>query len=117
MQGTLIATQITKISTLADGSVSMVLVTPELSPGKAAEIFSLRNKVCYTYISANQVTIPEQKTIDKMEPEMVGKSPSLRLRNVLFVSHSQNDEGFKDFNSYYVHKMELIISTYKSNLV
>jgi len=88
MNGTLIASQVTKISTLVDGSVSIVLSTQELSAGKAAEIFSLRNKICYVYISANQITLPEQKMIDTMEPEMVGKSPSLRLRNVLFVAQA-----------------------------
>ncbi len=117
MTGTLLATVIGGIRSLKDGSLSITFETQEISPGKVGEVYALRNKVAYLYISANQITLPEQKMIDTMEPEMVGKSPSLRLRNVLFVAHSQNNEGYPDFDSYYKAKMELIINTYKSNLV
>jgi hypothetical protein len=117
MNGTLLATTIGGIRSLKDGSLSITFETQEISPGKVGEVYALRNKIAYLYISANQITMPEQKMIDTMEPEMVGKSPSLRLRNVLFVAHGQNAEGYSDFDSYYKAKMELIISTYKSNLI
>jgi hypothetical protein len=117
MNGTLLATTIGGIRSLKDGSLSITFETQEISPGKVGEVYALRNKVAYLYISANQITLPEQKMIDTIEPEMVGKSPSLRLRNVLFVGHGQNSEGYPDFDSYYKAKMELIISTYKSNLI
>jgi hypothetical protein len=117
MNGTLLATTIGGIRSLKDGSLSITFETQEISPGKVGEVYALRNKVAYLYISGNQITLPEQKMIDTMEPEMVGKSPSLRLRNVLFVAHGQNNEGYPDFDSFYKAKMELIISTYKANLI
>jgi len=52
-----------------------------------------------------------------MEPEMVGKSPSLRLRNVLFVAHGQNNEGYPDFDSFYKAKLESFINIVKNNLI
>jgi hypothetical protein len=117
MKGTLLATTIGGIRSLKDGSISITFETQELSPGKIGEVYALRNKVAYLYVSAQQISLPEQVKISSMEPEMAGKSPSLRLRNVLFVSHSQNNEGYPDFDSFYRAKMELIISTYKSNLI
>ncbi len=117
MDGTLIAVEVGSIRSLVDGSVSITLVTPELSPGKAGEIFSLRKKLAYVYISAQQISLPEQKMVDKMEPELVGKTPSLRLRNVLFVAWQQNPEGYHDADSFYRAKMEHIIETFKANLI
>lgn len=117
LEGTLIACEIGSIRSLKDGSVSINLETPELSPGKAGELFGLRKKVAYVYISAHQISIPETKIVDSLEPEMVGKTPSLRLRNVLFVCWQQNNEGYPDSNSHYIAKMNLIIETYKANLI
>lgn len=117
MEGTLIAVQVTKISTLVDGSVSLSLNTQELSPGKVAELFALRKMICYTYFSAKQIQSTEKTIIDSMEPEMKGKTPAQRLRNVLFRMWEQDSEGYKDSDSHYRAKMESIIETYKGNLV
>lgn len=117
MNGTLLATTIGGIRSLKDGSLSITFETQEISPGKVGEVYALRNKIAYLYISANQITLPEQKMIDAMEPEMVGKSPSLRLRNVLFVSFGQNNEGYPDFDSFYKAKLESFINIVKSNLI
>jgi len=117
MTGTLLPCIIGGIRSLKDGSVSVTLETQELSPGKAGELFALRNKIAYVYVSERQISIPEQKMVDALEPEMAGKSPSLRLRNVLFVMWQQNPEGYPDSDSHYRAKMELIINTYKANLV
>lgn len=117
MQGTLLPVIIGGIRSLKDGSVSVTLETQELSAGKAGELFALRNKIAYVYVSERQISLPEQKMVDQLEPEMQGKSPSLRLRNVLFIAWQQNPEGYPDSDSHYRAKMELIINTYKSGLV
>jgi len=51
MTGTLIPVVIGGIRSLKDGSVAVTVETQELSPGKAGELFALRNKVCYVYFS------------------------------------------------------------------
>jgi hypothetical protein len=117
MTGTLLATTIGGIRSLKDGSLSITFETQEISPGKVGEVYALRNKVAYLYISGNQISMPEQKMIDTMEPEMVGKSPSLRLRNTLFVAFGQDGEGYADFDGYYKAKMESFINIVKTNLV
>ncbi len=117
LEGTLIPVIVGGISSLKDGSVSVKLETQELSPSKAAELFALRNKIAYVYFSERQISLPERKIVDSLEPEMQGKTPSLRLRNVLYVAWQQDPEGYPDADSHYRAKMELIISTYKANLI
>jgi hypothetical protein len=116
MTGVLISAQIGSIRSLVDGSVSLTLVTPELSGGKAGELFDLRNKVAYVYISAKQIEANDKKIVDSLDPELTGKTPGQRLRGVLYRMWEQDNEGYQDSNSHYLAKMELIITTYKANL-
>src|SRR4051812_49326904 len=117
LSGTLIPVQVAGISSLKDGSISIKLETQELSPGKAGELFALRNKLSYVYFSERQISLPEKKIIDSLEPEMQGKTPSLRLRNTLYVMWEQNNEGYTDADAHYRAKMEGIIQHYKNELV
>lgn len=116
MNGVLFVAEIGSVKSLVDGSVSITLVTPEISGGKVGELFDLRKKVAYTYISARQIESNEKAMIDGLNPELKGKSPGQRLRNVLYVAWQQDNEGYKDSESYYAAKMETIISHYKSEL-
>ncbi len=97
--------------------MSLSLETMELSPGKAGELFSLRNMIAAVYISPKE-TIPQKELdqVDAMEPGFKGKSPAQRLRGVLFILFGQSNEGYKDFDSYYKAKMEGIIQEYKNNI-
>ncbi len=116
MQGVLVCCEIGSVKSLVDGSVSISLITPEISGGKVGELFDLRKKIAYVYISARQVENNEKAMVDGLNPELKGKSPGQRLRNVLYVAFQQDPEGYKDSESYYVAKMENIISHYKSEL-
>jgi hypothetical protein len=117
MQGVLIAAQVGSIKTLVDGSVSITFNTQEVSPGKAAELFALRKMLAYLYVSAQQINTTDQKLIDGMKPEYSERTPGQRLRGVLYRMWEQDNEGYKDSNSHYIAKMELIIETYKANLI
>lgn len=116
MQGILIPAQIGGIRSLKDGSLSVTLETPEINPAKAGELFQLRNKIAYVYISERQIEDNEKKVIDSLDPELKGKTPGQRLRAVLFRLWQQESEGYPDSESHYRAKMEQIINTYKSNL-
>lgn len=117
MNGVLICCEIGSVKSLVDGSVSVTLLTPEISGGKVGELFDLRKKVAYVYISARQVETNEKVIVDGLNPELKGKSPGQRLRNVLFIKWQQDNEGYKDSESYYVAKMENLISHFKNELV
>ena len=116
MTGTLLSAIVGSIRTLKDGSVSITFETPEVSPGKAAELFALRNMVAYIYVSANQITNEERKVTDSLDPELNNKSQSQRIRNVLYLLYQQANEGFKTFDEYYKAKTELYIEHLKSKL-
>lgn len=116
-KGALFPAIVDKLSTLKDGSVNVTVSTQELSPSKAAELFELRGKLATIYISPAEITNKEMHLIDTMEPDLPGKTPSQRMRNVLFVLWKQDGEGYKDFPQYYEAKMNKFIEELKNNIV
>lgn len=117
MEGLLLPVVVSSIRSLKDGSVSVCVETNELSPGKAGELFSLRNKVAMMYLSPKDViTQKELAQVDSITPEDRGKTPSARMRGVLYILWKQDNEGYKDFPMYYVSKMEKFISELKNNI-
>jgi hypothetical protein len=117
MKGILLACVIDKITTLKDKSVKITIDTQELSPQNAGEIFTLMNTLATVYISPSEITSREMAQVDAIEPEMPGKSPSQRMRNVLFILWKQDGEGFREFDMYYLKKMEDIINEMKNNIL
>ncbi len=116
MNGLLIPVIVESIRSLKDGSISVNIGTQELSPGKAAELFALRNMVCFAYFSAKQIESNEKNIIDSMDVELKGKTPGQRLRAVMYLKWKNDNEGYKDAQSYYTAKMEAIIEHYKADL-
>lgn len=117
MNGVLICCEIGRVQSKVDGSVSITLDTPEISGGKVGELFDLRKKVAYVYISARQIENNEKTMVDALNPELKGKSPGQRLRNVLYLRWKQDPEGYKDDELYYRAKMEAIINHNKAELL
>src|SRR5690242_20061139 len=98
MKGILLACVVDKITTLKDRSVKITLDTQELTPMRAGELFTLMNSLASVYISPAEITSREMAQVDAIEPDMPGKSPSQRMRNVLFLIWKQDGEGFKEFD-------------------
>lgn len=116
MKGIILACIVDKITTLKDRSVKITLDTQELSPSKAGEIFTLMNSLATVYISPSEITSREMAQVDAVEPEMPGKSPSQRMRNVLFILWKQDNQGYKEFDSFYKERMEKYIEELKNNI-
>ncbi len=118
MNGILLPSTIESITTRKDNTVKIVLGTQELSPGKAGEIFQLMNKLAAIYISPKD-TIDQKEIdqVDKIDPELQGKTQSQRIRNALYILFGQGNEGFKDFDSYYKSKTERYIEHLKTKMV
>ena len=110
---------ITKISTLPDRSLKITIETQELPPNEMTEIFELMEKYCV-------LALQEQEKGDIMEsdldiPEVTmefknDKTPSVRLRNAIYVYYTQNNHGKETFDEFYKRNMEKIISKIKENL-
>lgn len=118
MDGLILPAIISSIRSLKDGSISVTIETQEMSPGKAGELFGLRNKVVVMYLSPKEtITQRELDQIDAVDPEFEGKTQSQRIRNVLFKLFSQGNEGFKTFDDYYKNKTEKFIEHLKSKIL
>ncbi len=117
MEGLLLPVVVESINSLKDGSVSIKISTQELTPSKAGQVFELRNKLCAAYFSTKEtISQKELAQVDALQPEMQGKTPSQRLRGVLYRLWEQEPEGYKDFAMYYQVKLEKIITHYKNEL-
>lgn len=113
----LLPAQIESIASRKDKTVKITLGTQELSPAQAAEIFQLNQKFCYTAIKEETFQANEIDAIDSLKTDLESeKTPSQRLRGILYVNYQQKPEGYKDFTTYYQAKMERICEHYKSKL-
>lgn len=121
IQGVTIAVEIGSIRTMKDGSVSLTVHTPELNETQAAQMFGLRNKIAFAYISPREVTANEKAIMDSLDVELKGKTPGQRLRNVLYVYWEQNHKNDalipKTFEEFYKQKMEIFIEGIKQELI
>jgi hypothetical protein len=115
------------IRTMADNTVRVNIGTPELSPDVVGHMYSMLKQPGYVVISTmpisqKQIDAVESATIDR---EFEEKTPSQRLRNVLYVLWEQqqpketNSEGittYIDFDLYYKRKMNELITFIKNKL-
>lgn len=115
-KGALLSAIVEKLSTLKDGSITVTIHTQEMSPAKSAELFELRGKLAAVYISPAEITSKELSLVDTIEPDLPGKTPSQRMRNVLWILFKQDAEGYKDFPPYYEAKMNQYIDGLKQNI-
>lgn len=117
MDGLLLPTIVSSIRSLKDGSVSVCVETQELSPAKAGELFSFRGKVVMMYLSPKEtISQKEINQINEIDAEFEGKTPSKRMRDVLYVLFTQQPEGHKEFDAFYKFKMSQITEHLKSKL-
>ncbi len=117
MKGILFAAQVGGIRSRKDKTVSLTLETQELNPEKAGELFGTNGHLVTCYLSVKEhITDSEMEIIDGVESPQQGKTPSQRLRNVLYVMWQQNNEGYTDKNLHYLHHMDKIIEHFKTKL-
>jgi hypothetical protein len=102
----------TGFSSRADHSLSFRGVTPELSTEEKVAMMSLQNVLCEVLMFPK-----DEKDVDilKVEKEVVHRSPSQRLRSVIFLLWKQTKEELP-FEVYYAQSMERIIDHLKSKL-
>lgn len=118
MEGILFKAIVRKVSTLVDGSLTVMLETPDLGNEEAAKLLSLRKIQGLVYISPKaKIDGAVMDTIDGQLIEVPGsKSPSKRLRDRLFVYWNSNHEGYDDFEMYYARQLDLFGQTFLDKL-
>lgn len=115
-KGILIPAYVEGIRSRKDKTIALTLGTNELSPEKAGDLFSLNGHLVTAYLSVKEINTDDMEVIDSIEPDLPGKTPSQRLRNVLYILWTQDNEGFKDKNLHYLHHVEKIIEHLKSKI-
>lgn len=108
---------LTSIKSRADNSWALTFSTRELKGKEASEMIDML--MLEGYLAFVQSASPEDAhiTVPEIKPDagMDNKSPSQRLRSVLYVLWEQGgSQG--TFESFYLSKMEQIIDTVKSKL-
>lgn len=103
---------LTSASTRSDGSVTLRLATPELKPDEKTAFFELQNRECKMLL---QPSDGEPAELRDVKGEFDQKTPSMRLRAVLFVWWKQQNEP-GEFDHFYRRNMERIIDYAKRKL-
>tara|TARA_R100001460_G_scaffold4702_3_gene13124 strand:- start:155 stop:520 length:366 start_codon:yes stop_codon:yes gene_type:complete len=109
---------VNKVSTLADGTLSINIHTQELPDDTMMRIFGLRKSPGMVLISSDDISKAEIEEVEKFTTDFeVGKNrtASQRLRAVLYRVWEQGDQVY-DFRIWYESQMERIINKYKSTL-
>jgi hypothetical protein len=102
----------TGFSSRADHSLSFRGVTAELSTEEKVAMMGLQNVLCECLLFPK-----DEKDVDVLEVkrEVIHKSPSQRMRSVIFLMWKQTGEELP-FEVYYIQTMERIIDHLKSKL-
>lgn len=114
----IIAAQLEGYRSLRDKSIKITFESQELNPQELLGIAENLNAFGYLAFKKEPFKEDERKTLEAIKTDFddKAKSPSQRLRSVLFVAWNQDNKGFEDFDSYYRHKMNQIIEHLKSKL-
>ncbi len=101
-----------------DKSLKIIFGTQEASPDDAAFCQQSIGKAVILAVKVDPFTKPELEGLDKLVVEYTDteKSPSKRLKAVLYRTWEFNNEGHADFADYYRHRMDKIIEHFKSKL-
>lgn len=103
---------ITGIRAKVDGSLGITGTTPELSREEKVEVMELQNlNLTATFKPVDF----EPKEIKEIKGEFEGKTPSQRLRAVIFIYWQQKGE-VGDFDAFYKRQMEKLIDRVKEFL-
>ena len=103
---------ITGASTKVDGSLTLRLSTPELKPDEKTVFFEALNQPLTMLLQPDGDAPVDTKEI---KGEFDKKSPSTRLRNVLYILWKQQESPM-DFSDWYIKRMEKIIDDHKMML-
>ena len=106
------------LRSLQDRTIKVTFTCNELTPEQTTGIVQALQQFVYLSFKVEPFIEREKEAIEALESsyEDKGKTHSQRLRNVLYRTWEQNNEGFKDYDSYYKYRMEELINHFKGLL-
>lgn len=109
--------QIEGLTSRKDKTIKVTFGTQELAPSDLAQVFQLNQRFCYIAIKEELFQQEELNTIESVKTDLESnKTPSQRLRGILYINYQQDNEGYKDFMTYYLGKMDKLCEHFKSKL-
>ena len=93
-----------------------IVETGETSPEKITQLINMEGQPGWFTFSIHQIQPKDLMDLPELLPVDEKKTPSQRLRAVMFRMWEQNPEDFKEFDAYYRFHMEKIINWLKQKL-
>jgi hypothetical protein len=114
----IIPAQLESFRSLKDRTLKISFETHELSPSAMGDIQDSLGKIGFLAFKPDPFKENEKQLIDSLEAEYTdtSKTPSQRLRGVLWHNFNKDPEGYKTFPAYYENKLEQLINHFKSKL-
>jgi hypothetical protein len=112
MNGFKVEAVLTRCASTVDGGLSLGFHTKELDPIEKVGIMEFHNKAGWMLFSPNQI---EESDVPTIPAEIGSKTPSQRLRAVLYIMWQQQIKA-PPFEEFYLDRMELLINQIKERL-
>lgn len=106
---------IQSVRTLVDGGNKLDIITRELNPEEMTELFRLKGKEGWFVFKENAVEMEDIQNLPDVKVEKADKSPSERLRAVLYLLWKQTDQ-IKTSDEFYIYYMGKLIDSIKEKL-
>ena len=111
---------IESVSTRRDKSIKISIGTQELTPEQMTELMNQwMGGIGVMAFKGEQFNYNDEQMLQSMKidaQEMGSKTPSQRLRAVLYILFEHNAEGHQDFNLFYNSMMERFIDMVKKRI-
>jgi hypothetical protein len=107
------------VTSRKDKTVKLTFGTQELTPADAGQIMAMANSFCFLALKPETFTQTEKEIMQQLKADNLTnniKTPSQRLRAVLYVCFQNDGEGFNDFDGYYIAKINNLIEHFKKQL-
>lgn len=120
MRNLIIPAILESFRSLKDRTIKITFETNEPTPDQMGSVATNINSFGILYFKPNQDQ-PTKKDEDyineiNVEYDDPARTPSKRLRSVLYLNWKRDPEGFTSAQSHYDHHMEKIINHYKGKL-
>lgn len=102
-----------------DKTWKISLRTQELSPDERKAVTDLAGEFCYAALKKEDFVQSEKEAMSSLHTdfENKSKSPSQRLRAVMYILFKQDNEGQTDFEVFYRAKLEKVIDHFKGKIL
>ncbi len=103
---------------LKDRTFKVTFETNELNPQEILGLAEMNGSYGYLAFKKEPFNEKERQEIESLETNLEDtmKTPSQRMRSILYLLYNRDSEGYKSFASYYEGKMEVFNNSLKKRL-